>query len=476
MAHVLICGAGPVGLWLAAELGLRDVDVTVVDTRVERSPHSKALTIHPRTLELFADRGVMVPFFERGVKVPAGHFGALEQKLDMRALDTPFPFTLLFPQAETERVLEERAWAQGAVVRRGCTLENFVEESDCVRADVVGPDGQREQIVADILAGCDGAASTVRKIAGIGFPGTDATTFGILADVTLAAPPAVPLYSFSGVTGQVMVVPLPSGGYRIVAVDPSRQHAQRGTLDFDEFRNSVVRICGEDFGMHAPTWVSRYGNASRVAERYSSGRVVLAGDAAHMHFPAGGVGMNVGIQDAHGLGWRLADVVQGLAPRSILDDYHDERHAVGVDLVQGTQAQTAILAAFDPDRQALRALLNQLISALPALSDALTQRLSGLSVAYPVADGHPLVGRRLVIDAEAVRAGSALLLTPTPVMDSGVVRQAELARVASVVGTRSEVALVRPDGYVAWAAAADQATPAALSAALSAFRPLATAA
>lgn len=476
MAHVLISGAGPVGLWLASELRLRDVEVTVVEARVERSPHSKALTIHPRTLELFADRGMVASFLERGVQVPAGHFGALEQKLDMRVLDTAFPFTLLFPQAETERVLEERARALGAEILRGCTVQGFVEEVDGVRAEVVGLEGERREIAAAILAGCDGAGSTVRKLAGIGFPGTDATTFGILADVTLAEPPPVPVYSFSGVTGQVMAVPMPSGGHRIVAVDPTRQETQREVPGFEEFRDSIVRICGEDFGMHSPTWVSRYGNASRVADRYASGRVVLAGDAAHMHFPAGGVGMNVGIQDAHGLGWRLADVVQGLAPRSILQEYHDERHSVGLDLVRGTQAQTAILAAFDPDRQALRAILNQLIADLPELSRALAERLSGLSVAHPLADAHPLVGRRVVIDARAVREGSALLLTPSPIADPALLQHVERTRVAAVVGARPDVVLVRPDGHVAWATSSDHADPAAISAALTDFRPLAPAA
>jgi len=474
MPHVLISGAGPVGLWLAAELRLRGIRVPVIETNAEPAPYSKALTIHPRTLELFADRGMLEPFLERGVKIPAGHFGALEQRLDMRVLDTAFPFTLLFPQAETERLLEERARELGADVRRGHTVHSFVEESDAVRVEIIGPDGERSELLADLIAGCDGAASTVRRIAGIAFPGTDATTFGILADVTLATPPAVPLFTYSGLTGQVMIVPLPGGTHRIVAVDPTRQQPRGGELEFGEFRESIRRACGEDFGMHTPTWVSRYGNASRVAERYAQGRVVLAGDAAHMHFPAGGVGMNVGIQDAHALGWRLADVLQGLAPRGILDDYHDERHAVGEDLVRGTQAQTAILAAFDADRQALRALLNQLIAEVPELSKALVERLSGLAVGYPSreADADHLVGRRLVAEAEGVRTGRALLLVPQPVTDPDLDALLARAQVDVVIGQHEDVALVRPDCHVAWAAASDRSSPAAISDALAVFRPL----
>lgn len=472
MTDVLISGAGPVGLWLAAELRLREIDVVVVETRSEPVAHSKALTIHPRTLELFAQRGVADEFLDHGLRIPAGHFGALEQKLDFRALETPFPFTLLFPQERTERILERRARDLGADVRRGNTLVDFDETADGVRARIRRADGSENAVTATFIAGCDGAGSTVRKRAGIDFPGTDADTFGILADVSLTRPPAVPLYGFSAMTGQAMVVPLPDGQHRIVGIDPLRQEPIAGELAFDEFRESIRRICGQDFGMHSPSWVSRYGNASRLATTYARGRVALAGDAAHMHFPAGGVGMNVGIQDAHGLGWRLADAVTALAPpAAALQEYDRERRAVGAALLASTQAQTAILAAFDPDSQALRALLNTLIAEVPELSRTLAARLSGLDVAYPAPAGaHPLVGRRLVDTADGVRSAQPVLLHPAP-LDRDLADALAGARVETAPTTHDIAILVRPDGHVAWAAEAGQATPQAIGDAVHTLRP-----
>lgn len=488
MTRILIAGAGPVGLWLAAELRLREIEVVVVDPRPERSPYSKALTIHPRTLEVFAQRGVIDGFLARGLPIPSGHFGALEQKLDFRPLDTPYPFTLLFPQADTEELLERRARDLGVDLRRGHRLIDVEEGADGIVARIAHGDDEY-RIEAAYLAGCDGAGSTVRKRAGIAFPGTDASTFGILADVTLAAPPETPLYGYAATTGQLMIVPLPSGGHRIVGVDPARQQPASEDYGFEEFRASVVAISGTDYGMHSPTWVSRFGNASRVAERYSRGRIALAGDAAHMHFPAGGVGMNVGIQDAHALGWRLADIALGLAPQSWLDDYHDERHAVGVDLVRGTQAQTAILAAFDEDRQALRALLDQLIAEVPELSLALAERLSGLRATLPPAgrDGiHPAVGRRLSrFDASAALVAAGRSAQPVLIDPHGASEPLDAAATASGVArvAASEApplpggaaaALIRPDGRIAWATDAAAAGPAAIERALQTLRPAAS--
>lgn len=485
MSDVIVVGAGPVGLWLAAELRLRGIGAIVLEPRLEPTPHSKALTIHPRTLELFAQRNLVADFLDRGIPIPAGHFGALEQKLDFRALDTPYPFTLLFPQTATEQILERRARELGAEIRRGHRLVDFDEQSGGIVSRIAGPEGEY-MLESAYIAGCDGAGSTVRKTAGIAFPGTDATTFGLLADVQLDEPPATPLFGFSGLTGQLMIVPLPGGGYRIVAVDPSRQQPPAGEVDFEEFRTSTISITGGDFGMHSPSWVSRYGNASRVAERYRRGRVVLAGDAAHIHFPAGGVGMNVGIQDAHGLGWRLADVVSGLAPADVLDDYHTERHAVGDDLVRGTQAQTAVLTAFDTDRQALRGLLNHLIATVPEFSNALAQRLSGLSVAYPGATGdHPLVGRRVPDVAtedgrlyEAFGHGEAVLVVFVGI-GSALDEPLEAAHTTLVTAPADSsgpfaglgAVLIRPDGHIAWAVDADALTTDDVEAALRRLRP-----
>lgn len=462
MSTALIAGAGPVGLWLACELRLRGIDAVVIEPRTERDPHSKALTIHPRTLEIFAQRGVVEEFLERGIRVPAGHFGALESRLDFKALDTAFPFTLVYPQAETERILEERALSLGADVRRGHRVTGLVSDTDQVQVTIDDSAGNEYCLETEFLCGCDGSGSTVRKAASIGFEGHDANTFGILADVQLSERPASG-YSFSGITGQLMVVPMPGGLYRIVGIDASRQDPTQYIPDFDEFRSSVLAIAGTDFGMHSPVWISRYGNASRIAIRYGHHRVALAGDAAHIHFPAGGVGMNVGIHDAHALGWRIADILTGLAPMELIEDYHAERHAVGEDLILGTQAQTAVLAAYDPDRQALRALLNTLINDVPELSAALANRLSGLSVVYPAPPGaHRSTGRRVVTgdttDALLRRAdinGNAIMYDPqdqlTPGGDADLLAQNIVRVVADSPAESAAAMLVRPDGHIAWA-------------------------
>lgn len=477
MHNVVIVGAGPVGLWLGAELRLRNVAVTILEQRESISPHSKALTIHPRTIEVLAQRGLGEAFLDEGHRVPSGHFGALEQRLDFSPLDTEYPFTLLYPQALTEQLLEAHALRGGVDLRRRHRVRAIQENGDGVTVEVEGPEGDYTLDAAYVI-GCDGPSSTVRKAAGIGFPGTDSTLYGFLGDVVLDDPPAT-VVSSSGPTGQIMIVPMSGGFHRIVGIDPKRSAPMDRDLTFEEFRDGVRAVSGTDYGMHSPIWISRYGNAARLAEHYRSGRVMLAGDAAHMHFPAGGVGMNVGLQDAHALGWRLADVLAGWADDSVLDAYDAERRAVGADLLRSTQAQTTVLSAFSPDGRALRGLLNELIAADSRLSLLLAERLSGLAVAYPSDDGaHPLVGTRFrPDDAEAVatadRAGAAVLLVPAELAEESV---AAASAVDIVVvpqrGQKPTALLVRPDGYVAWAA--DAATAEEIRAAIDDFRSLIT--
>ncbi|MFC4563456.1 FAD-dependent monooxygenase [Nocardiopsis mangrovi] len=482
MVDVVVAGAGPVGLWLACELRVRGVDVLVLEPNAHISPFSKAFTVHPRTIEVLAQRGAADELLDRGHRVPNGHFGVLERRLEFSGLDTPFPYTVLFPQADTERVLQARALRLGAELRRGHRVASAEQNADGVTVEVSGPEGTY-RLDCRYLAGCDGTRSTVRETAGIGFHGTDSTVYGFLGDVELSAPPTGKPPP-PGKKGLVMLVPIPSGGYRLVGVDPARQNPAGRELPFEEFRETVVRITGSDFGMHSPRWLSRFGNETRVAERYSKGRIVLAGDAAHMHFPAGGVGMNVGIQDAHALGWRLADLVDGLADRSVLDDYHDERHRVGRELARSTRAQTALLCAFDDDRLALRALLNDVIESVPELESHLAEHLAGLSVAYPSSGGHPWVGRRLGAlhtgpTADISARGGAILFDPGN-------RFADLEHDLAGRGIHHvhgpvphaepadrDVALVRPDGYVRWAEAEPGSE--ALRAAIDAFRPSASA-
>ncbi|RSN53381.1 FAD-dependent monooxygenase [Actinomadura sp. WAC 06369] len=478
MEQVVIVGGGPVGLWLAAELRLGGADVTVLEARAERDARSKALTVHPRTLELLASRGIADRFLADGRRIPGGHFGALDERLPFGGLDTPFPFTLALPQARTEELLEEHAVAMGARVLRRHRAVRLTQDGERVRIEAAGPAGPYV-LDARYAVGCDGTRSTVRDAAGIGFPGTPATAWGWLADVVLDDPPPGGALSVSGPAGGVMVVPLTETLHRVVGTDPAWLGADwPGDPTLDGLRAKVARIAGGDLGMRDPHWLSTFGNAARQADRYRAGRVLLAGDAAHMHFPAGGVGLNVGLQDAANLGWRLAATVRGDAPDGrLLDGYHAERHPVGADLLLATRAQTALMTAFDSDGQALRALLGGLVAAVPDLADALALRLTGLGVAYPAPPGaHPLTGRRAPDLALAgttlftlLHAGRHVLLdlagdAPPPAGAHRLTVHSGPAAGPGAEWAGVRAALVRPDGHVAWAA--DTADPDGLAAAV----------
>lgn len=372
MPDVVIVGAGPTGLWLAGELRLGGASVSVLETRRSPDPNSKALTIHPRTVEIFDCRGVVDPFLKESLSIPNGHFGALPDRMDFSVLDTSHPYTLALPQRRTEELLEERALAAGAAILRDRTVVGLT--GDGVEL------ADRTVVKARYVVGCDGVNSIVRRAAGIDFSGTDATTWGYLADVVLDEPPTSGVAQIAGPTGGVMVVPLPGGIHRLVGSDPFDDRPEKPTLE--TLRATVRHIAGTDFGMRDPVWLSRFGNATRQATSYRKGNVLVAGDAAHMHFPTGGVGMNVGIQDAHNLGWKLAAVVTGRAAGDLLDTYHVERHPVGAELLEHTRAQTALMTAYSPEGQALRAVLSGLIATAPDLSKQLAERLSGLNVAY----------------------------------------------------------------------------------------------
>lgn len=460
--QVVIAGAGPVGLWLAAELRLAGIRVAVLDPRPERDPNSKALTIHPRTIEVLASRGLHRRFLDEGATVPNGHFAVLDSRLDFGLLDTDFPVTLVLPQARTEELLAEHAVTAGATVLRGHRVTGYREITDSIVVEAEGPDGPYE-IDAEYLAGCDGTRSTVRAAAGIAFTGTDFTALGWLGDVVLDTPPAAGAFSRATPAGLLMIVPMSDGRHRLVGQTPHDVRTDwPGPLTLEELRANAVAIAGTDFGMHSPSWLSRYSNASRQAERYRDGRVLLAGDAAHQHMPAGGVGMNVGIQDAMNLGWKLAATIGGRAPEGLLDSYHTERHPVGAALLTSTQAQTALMSAFTPDGQQLRALLSDLIAEQPGLARGLAERLSGLAVRYPADVGaHPLTGCRApnlrLGDGsvfELLRPGKHVLLDfadRVSDVDSRVVVHAAPPEAQPQEWDDVEAVLIRPDGYIAWA-------------------------
>lgn len=379
--------------------------------------------------------------------------------MDFGALDTAFPFTLALPQVRTEQLLEQRAREAGARIARGQRVVGLVQDADGVTLTVDGPGGGRS-VRAGYVVGCDGTRSTVRTAAGIDFPGTDSVKWGWLGDVRLDEPPQNRVLSVDGPNGNMIVVPLPNGLYRLVGNDPSGDGVRNpDELTLDEMRSVVTRIAGTDFGMRDPVWFSRFGNAARLAATYRQGRVLLAGDAAHMHYAAGGVGLNVGVQDATNLGWKLAAVAIGEAPDSLLDTYHQERHPVGVDLLLHTRAQNELMTAYSMEGQALRTVLGELIATVPDFSRALAERLSGLDVHYPAA-GHPLLGRR-VPDLEfhdgtrlfpLLRAGRSVLLDLTGKAaepDTKAVWHSAIPARHYQGWSDVERILVRPDGHAA---------------------------
>ncbi|MDH6523125.1 2-polyprenyl-6-methoxyphenol hydroxylase-like FAD-dependent oxidoreductase [Streptomyces sp. SAI-135] len=465
--RVLIAGAGPVGLWLAHELALAGVSVLVLEREERRSPHSKALGIQPRTVEVLAMRNRHKDALAAGRPIPSWHFGMLESRIDFRSLPTPFPFLLVQPQTVTEELLERYATELGAVVRRGHEVTSLVQDGSSVTVRVSGPEGVYE-VSAPYVVGADGARSTVRREAGIDFPGSDTSAYGFLGEVVLDDPPRIPGFAALSEAGRLLVVPLPGGRFRVTGYDPANQRRDV-PLTLDELRDASLRIAGTDFGMRDPIWLSRFGNATRLAAAYRDHRVLLAGDAAHIHWPAGGVGLNVGLQDAMNLGWKLAAVVQGRADAELLDTYHAERHPVGAELAEHTMAQGALITGLTADVTALRGLLNEAIASEPAFAGMLAGKLSGLDTVYrPTAtEAHPLTGGR-AHDPEGegvlplLYDGRAVLLT---MGDEPM--EAEVAERAAAVGIsvhRSRLAetggpawsvvtaaLIRPDGRVCWA-------------------------
>jgi 2-polyprenyl-6-methoxyphenol hydroxylase-like FAD-dependent oxidoreductase len=378
---VVVVGAGPVGLWVACELALAKVKVAVLERRVERVTQSRSLAIQGRTLEVFALRGLADRFLSRGRPIPAGHFGVLDTRLDFSVFDTRFPFALVLPQSTTEALLEERALELGVDIRRG----HFVETAKPLADGVVleGRNGEASfHFSASYAVGADGARSIMRRAAGIDLSGHPAHHAFMLAEAVLDAPPVQPLVTIVNEAGGLIVVPRGDGVHHRIVVDAPVAVALSEPVSLVELAARAARIAGTDFRPRDPIWLTRFTDETRHAEHYRKGRILLAGDAAHIHAPMGGQGMNVGIQDAMNLGWKLARVVQGTASEELLDTYERERWPVGDVLRRNTLAQVALFCKFDPSALALRGTFADILR-VPEVNRRLAAEGSGFGVAYP---------------------------------------------------------------------------------------------
>jgi 2-polyprenyl-6-methoxyphenol hydroxylase-like FAD-dependent oxidoreductase len=470
VTDVAVVGGGPVGMWLAAELHRGGARPIVLERRAERLPHSKALTLYPRTLELFAMRGIADRWLDEGTQLPSSHFAILTTRLDFTSLDTRFPFTLFLPQLRTEQLLEEHLASLGVPYLRSHTVTGLHQDADGVDVDVLTPSGPKA-IRAAYVVGCDGGASAVREAAGIEFAGSPASWSTVLGDVELTDPPKERALTLNLPGGSMYMVALGGGRYRLAAID----HATLDNLTdepvtFEELRTNVRRLAGTDYGMRetADAWLSRVNNATRQAASYRNGRVLLAGDAAHIHYPAGGQGLNLGLQDAANLGWKLAGVIRGWAPGWLLDSYQAERYPVGLDVIEDSLAQCALFA--NPSREgiALRDRFDRILATHPSLNAELAVRLSGLAVSYP--DG----GRRVPdLALRGAPAASVFGLLPDArfvlLRLDGAGEGEQTGACASAPGYSGRLdvipaalaedrgdwagvrsVLIRPDGYVAW--------------------------
>ncbi|EMY35990.1 FAD-dependent monooxygenase [Arthrobacter crystallopoietes BAB-32] len=453
MTDVIIAGGGPTGLMLACELRLHGVSVLVLEKDAEPTKVVRGLGLHTRSVEVMDQRGLLERILPLGQQHPVGGFFAGITK-PAPELDMAHPYTLGIPQTTVERMLREHAAEAGVEVRRGCELVGLGQDDGGVTA--VLADGT--QLRSRYLVGCDGGRSTVRKLLGVGFPGEPARTEWLLGEVEVTIPPE----ELAAVVAEARKTqkgfgagPLGDGIYRVVA--PALQLAEDRAAGptLDQLKESVRAVAGTDFGLHSPRWLSRFGDATRLAERYRVGRVLLAGDAAHIHAPLGGQGLNLGLQDAFNLGWKLAAEVNGWAPDGLLDSYETERRPVAADVLDNTRAQAELMST-EPGPQAVRRLLSELMD-FDDVNRYLTGKISAIGIRYDFGTGHELLGRRLRDLRlkrgrlyELMHGGRGLLLDRT-----GRLSVAGWAdRVDHVVEASAELgvpaALLRPDGHVAW--------------------------
>ncbi|WP_409465159.1 FAD-dependent oxidoreductase [Amycolatopsis sp. GA6-003] len=449
MIDVVIAGCGPTGATLAAELRLHGVRVLVLERETEPVPLARIVSLHIRSLEQLAMRGLLQPFLDRGRRRPVG--GIFAGIAKPAPEDLASAYLLGIPQPVVVRLLEDHAMALGAEIRHGCPVTGFEQDEDGVTVELA--DGER--LRSKYLVGCDGARSIVRKLLGVGFPGEPSRNETLMGEMAATAPPeeiAAKVAEIRAADKRFLLSPVEDGIYRVV-VPAAGLSAEPPVLE--DFQERLRTVAGTDFGVHSPRWLSRFGDATRLADRYRVGRVLLAGDAAHLHPPAGGQGLNLGVQDAFNLGWKLAAQVRGWAPDPLLDTYPAERRPVAADVLDNTRAQMELSSA-EPGPRAVRRLLAELMD-LDEVNRRLIGKITAIDLRYDFGEGPDLLGRRLPDLAlkqgrlfDHLHRGRGLVLDRTErlAVDGWADRVDLLADSAAALD--APAVLLRPDGYVAW--------------------------
>jgi len=471
---VVIAGGGSTGLMLAGELALAGVDVAIVERRPNQElSGARALGISSRTIEVFDQRGIADRFLSAGQIAQVTGFAVT--RLDISDFPTRHNYGLGLRQKHIERILAGWVTELKVPILYGREITGFVQDGAGVIVTLAGGESLRAQY----LVGCDGGRSVIRKTAGIDFPGWDATTSNILAEVEMTEKPpygvhrsAAGMYAFGREEYEIKngeIIYKEVGPIGVMVTEPNANATTEPTLS--DLKELLIAACGTDYGVHSPTWISRFTDMTRQAATYRSGRVFLAGDAAHVHSPIGGLGLGTGVQDAVNLGWKLAQVIKGTSPDSLLDTYHAERHPVGARLLKITMAQVA-LHREDARTLAVRDIVGELLR-MDEVRRRIAAEMSGLGIQYNLGEGHPLLGRRMP-DLDLVTANGplrvfSLLHNARPVLlNFGEPGGFEITpwadRVQSIDGkytgpwelpaigavTAPNAVLIRPDGYVAW--------------------------
>ncbi|MER9366090.1 FAD-dependent monooxygenase [Mesorhizobium sp. M0518] len=466
---VVIAGGGPTGLMLAGELALAGVDVAIVERRPDQKLAGlRAGGLHARTLEVLDQRGIADRFLSQGQISPSVGFHMI--RLDISDFPTRHNYLLALRQNHIERILADWVGEFKVPIYRGHEVAGFAQDASGV--DVKLSNGHR--LKTTYLVGCDGGRSTVRKSAGIEFAGWDPTMSWMIAEVEISEEPE---WGFRSNAFGIHALGKIEDGKKVGVVLTEPNLEARGDPTLRELSEALTAIYGTDFGVHSPTWLSRFTDMTRHAAAYRDRRVLLAGDAAHIHPPMGGQGLNIGVQDAVNLGWKLAQVIKGISPQSLLDSYHAERHPVAARVLRNTMAQVA-LRRTDDRSKALADTVAELLG-MDEARKKIAAEMSGLGVHYDLGEGHPLLGRRMP-DLDLTTAGGplrvfTLLHDARPVLlnfgeqgrlditpwadrvrqiDAGYAGIWDLPALGTVVAP--DAVLVRPDGYVAWAGAGTQ--------------------